>query len=227
MKVSGSTFYDSELLPALKNYIALINAGPYVAQIVHVSSTLTDFRIGRLRERLSLPVEPSSVIESPWAFAISFEHRARFGSGWLHGWTLTEEDCHARRSHWMQQDGERREITNMAIDEEDPNECRGCGSSDLAWNGLRWWCNNCGSRVDRIAVYRRIIGNFYNYSGVNDRVPVAPFNDHWYAETTALYRVPASLNWPHGRIRPRVRYISDGKPRRRWAKRAPKSSAGL
>jgi len=34
--------------------------------------------------------------------------------------------------------------------------------------------------------------------------------DPFYEQETALYRVPASLNWPHGRIRPKIRRLNEG-----------------
>lgn len=39
-------------------------------------------------------------------------------------------------------------------------------------------------------------------------------SDRYYEDATALYRVPASSNWPFGRIRPRVNRLNEGKPRR-------------
>ena len=46
--------------------------------------------------------------------------------------------------------------------------------------------------------------------------------DRFYEDETALFREPAALNWPHGRIRPRCRETNEGKRRgfstgrRRW-----------
>ena len=48
---------------------------------------------------------------------------------------------------------------------------------------------------------------------------IARVVDRFYDEETALYRVPAALNWPHGRIRPRCRQTNEGKPRRVYASR--------
>lgn len=38
-------------------------------------------------------------------------------------------------------------------------------------------------------------------------------DDDFYKDATRLYRVPAVLNWPHGRIRPHVHRWNEGKPR--------------
>ena len=56
-------------------------------------------------------------------------------------------------------------------------------------------------------------------SSLDGEFAVAATVDRFYEEETALYRVPAALNWPHGRIRPRCRLTNEGKARGFWVGR--------
>jgi hypothetical protein len=51
--------------------------------------------------------------------------------------------------------------------------------------------------------------------------------DRWYEEATALVRVPTTLNWPHGRIRPQCRLTNEGKARGFWTGRRRWTTGGL
>ena len=94
-----------------------------------------------------------------------------------------------------------------ARDYRSPTECPTCGDSDLTFNGRDYWCNHCNEIADPIPVDNI---EAYITAGLTFQIGAV---DHWYEQETALYREPAAMNWPHGRLRTKTRPWNEGKPR--------------
>jgi len=124
---------------------------------------------------------------------------------------LSEDDC------WAQPDGsfmgEPAPLRGEQLAVEDtaskPDRCEHCGSEALCWNGRFWFCDSC----DKSTV---VLLHFYIPAEAETGKCYAvqtPKGPDQYAEETAWFRVPASLNWPHGRIRPKLDRSREGIPR--------------
>lgn len=121
--------------------------------------------------------------------------------GWLRDVTLRDDECWQRTGTWYGSI-EPAQYRRMKTGETwtAPSRCTNCGSVKLAWNGMTYWCDDCDSP------------NFYEVKAVYWRSRVGRGNltlavqpcDPWYEQETQYVRVPATLNWPHGRFRPDV-----------------------
>lgn len=98
-----------------------------------------------------------------------------------------------------------------------PGKCEWCGSLALTQLGVTFFCDECNGAnypLDEIR-YDNVTQRGFDCYAPTSSYPIGDCNDdEYYKQATALYRVPASLNWAHGRIRPRVRVTNEGKPRR-------------
>lgn len=137
------------------------------------------------RKRPKGPINPLIRLREPYPIedieGAAWSRRERFAPG--HGWTRRRK-----------------------FSDEDTAFCPTC-NSELTRNGRSRYCDQCDPNTpispgDIVFETEYVIpfdpaGYHVSMSSVED--------DRWYREQTALYREPAALNWPHGRIRPRIR----------------------
>lgn len=95
------------------------------------------------------------------------------------------------------------------LDEIIPTKCVEC-DGEIWFNGRNYYCESCGQIAASDRGVRSVQISAMPWPGAT--FSIAPV-DRWYEDETALYRIPAALNWPHGRVRPIVNRLAEGKPR--------------
>lgn len=108
-------------------------------------------------------------------------------------------------------------------EEQPPSACPDCGGPIECVGLTRFYCLRAYSHL--CDHYSAIYGEGPQLEFRREMaMPISarPFSvgrpDAFYEETTALYRVPAALNWPRGRNNPKINARNEGKPRThtRW-----------
>lgn len=127
--------------------------------------------------------------------------------------TLSDEDCWGQVSASYMTEGATR-VNRSALVVDAEYLCPHCHGKELDWNGRNYYCRRCDPTVPIIpdAVAERVESP-HGFPYPAAYVAVTP-DDGYYAEATALYRVPAAKNWPRGRNDPKVTVTREGVPDR-------------
>lgn len=116
-----------------------------------------------------------------------------------------------RTSSWMSGE-EVFQVRRLVTHKRPPRRCVSCGSTNVVFNGLNYWCDDCDSRHDLLSDDRTY--RWTRTRGGDGFQYAVSKPDPFYEQETRYVREPAATNWPFGRIRPHVK---------RWHERTKRS----